>query len=96
MSDADPSSFSSMLTLFWAYLAGALTLINPCVLPLLPITIAAAFQSNRYGPLILAGGLVASFTIVGVGVTAPQLTLQTTQLCSAQLACARSCPRPEV
>lgn len=59
-----------MSTLFWAYLAGALTLINPCVLPLLPITIAAAFQANRLGPLVLSSGLVVSFTVVGVGVTA--------------------------
>jgi len=59
-----------MSTLFWAYMAGALTLINPCVLPLLPITIAAAFQASRAGPLVLAAGLVVSFTSVGVGVTA--------------------------
>ncbi|MFT5390848.1 MAG: cytochrome c-type biogenesis protein [Gammaproteobacteria bacterium] len=59
-----------MLNLFWAYLAGTLTLINPCVLPLLPIIVATAFQSSRKGPLLLALGLVVSFTIVGVGVTA--------------------------
>lgn len=59
-----------MLTYFWAYLAGALTLINPCVLPLLPIIIATAFQSSRIGPLMLALGLILSFTLVGVGVTA--------------------------
>ncbi len=47
-----------------------LTLINPCVLPLLPIIIATAFQNSRYGPLALATGLVVSFTLVGVGVTA--------------------------
>ena len=59
-----------MTTYFWAYLAGTLTLINPCVLPLLPIIIATAFQSTRLGPLALACGLVVSFAIVGVGVTA--------------------------
>jgi cytochrome c biogenesis protein CcdA len=58
------------MTYVWAYLAGMLTLINPCVLPLLPITIAAALQSSRLGPMWLAGGLVASFVVVGVGVTA--------------------------
>ncbi len=55
---------------FWAYVAGLLTLINPCVLPLLPIIIASSFQSNRAGPLALAIGLIVSFTIVGVGITA--------------------------
>ena len=58
------------MTYLWAYLAGTLTLINPCVLPLLPIIIAASFQSSRYGPLLLAAGLVLSFTVIGVGVTA--------------------------
>jgi cytochrome c biogenesis protein CcdA len=58
------------MTYLWAYLAGTLTLINPCVLPLLPITVAAAFQASRLGPLALAGGLVAAFMVVGFGVTA--------------------------
>ena len=58
------------MTYFWAYLAGLLTLINPCVLPLLPIVIAASFQSSRIGPLMLAAGLTFSFTLAGVAVTA--------------------------
>lgn len=33
-----------MLVYFWAYAAGVLTLVNPCVLPLLPIVIASALQ----------------------------------------------------
>lgn len=55
---------------FWAYVAGLLTLINPCVLPLLPIIIASSFQSTRAGPFALAAGLILSFTIVGAGITA--------------------------
>jgi len=39
------------VTYIWAYLAGLLTLINPCVLPLVPIVIAASFQSSSIGPL---------------------------------------------
>ena len=58
------------MTYVWAYLAGTLTLINPCVLPLLPIVIATAFQSSRLGPLMLAVGLTLSFAVIGVGVTA--------------------------
>jgi cytochrome c biogenesis protein CcdA len=54
----------------WAYLAGILTLINPCVLPLLPVTIAAAFQAHRAGPLVLTAGLVSAFMVVGFGITA--------------------------
>ena len=58
------------MTYVWAYVAGTLTLINPCVLPLLPVIIAAAFQSSRLGPLMLALGLTVSFAVIGVGVTA--------------------------
>ena len=58
------------MTYVWAYAAGLLTLINPCVLPLLPIVIAAAFQNSRLGPLALAAGLTVSFAVLGVSVTA--------------------------
>ena len=58
------------MTYVWAYVAGTLTLINPCVLPLLPVVIAAAFQGSRLGPLMLAIGLTFSFAVIGVGVTA--------------------------
>ena len=59
-----------MMTYFWAWLAGILTLINPCVLPLLPIIIAGALQSHRLGPIMMAIGLTVSFATVGVLVTA--------------------------
>ena len=58
------------MTYLWAYVAGLLTLINPCVLPLLPIVIAASFQNSRHGPLALAAGLTISFAVLGVSVTA--------------------------
>ena len=58
------------MTYVWAYVAGLLTLINPCVLPLLPLVIAAAFQNSRLGPLALAAGLTVSFAVLGVSVTA--------------------------
>ena len=58
------------MTYLWAYAAGLLTLVNPCVLPLLPIVIAAALQHSRAGPLMLAAGLTLSFAVIGVGVTA--------------------------
>lgn len=51
-----------------AYAAGALTILSPCVLPLVPIVLGSAAQAHRYGPLALAGGLVASFTGVGFAV----------------------------
>ncbi len=48
-----------------AYAAGALTILSPCVLPLVPIVLGSAAQAHRYGPFALAAGLVGSFTLTG-------------------------------
>jgi cytochrome c biogenesis protein CcdA len=48
------------------YAAGLLTLINPCVLPVLPIVLATALQAGRSGPLILAAGMSVSFVTLGL------------------------------
>lgn len=51
-----------------AYAAGALTILSPCVLPLVPIVLGSAAQKHRFGPLALASGLVLSFTLTGFAV----------------------------
>ncbi|MDH7971590.1 cytochrome c biogenesis CcdA family protein [Sphingomonas sp. AR_OL41] len=51
-----------------AFAAGALTILSPCVLPLVPIVIGSAAQRHKWGPFALALGLVASFTLVGFAV----------------------------
>lgn len=56
------------MDLLFGYLAGLLTLINPCVLPVLPIVLATALQAGRGGPLVLAAGMSLSFVIVGMSV----------------------------
>src|SRR5690349_21513779 len=43
-------------------LAGALTILSPCVLPVLPFVLFATLERHRFGPLALAGGLVVAFT----------------------------------
>ncbi|MEI8144382.1 MAG: cytochrome c biogenesis protein CcdA, partial [Alphaproteobacteria bacterium] len=53
----------SALTL--AFLAGVMTTLNPCVLPVLPVIVASAFVHGPSGPIVLAGGMVASFTLLG-------------------------------
>jgi len=58
------------MELVFAYGAGLLTLINPCVVPVLPIVIATALQASRMGPVVMAAGLSLSFVVLGVGVTA--------------------------
>lgn len=52
------------------YAAGLLTLINPCVLPILPIVLATALQAGRLGPLAVAGGMSLSFVSLGLLVSA--------------------------
>ena len=53
-----------------AYGAGLLTLINPCVLPILPIVLAGALQASRWGPLALAAGMGLAFVTLGFAVIA--------------------------
>jgi cytochrome c-type biogenesis protein len=58
------------MELIFAYLAGLLTLINPCVLPVLPIVLASSLHRDRRAPLALAAGMSLSFVGLGLGVTA--------------------------
>jgi len=54
----------------FAYGAGLLTLINPCVLPVLPIVLVSALNATKAGPIALAAGMSLSFVVFGVLVTA--------------------------
>lgn len=58
------------MDLIFSFIAGLLTLINPCVLPVLPIVLASALQGHRLGPVALAAGMSASFATLGLLVTA--------------------------
>ncbi|MFZ5749719.1 MAG: cytochrome c biogenesis CcdA family protein [Pseudomonadota bacterium] len=58
------------MDLIFAYLAGLLTLINPCVLPVLPIVLATSLQADRRAPIALALGMSVSFVTLGLGVAA--------------------------
>ena len=49
-----------------AFLAGALSVLSPCVLPILPIVLGAATTQHRLGPAALAGGLALSFVAIGL------------------------------
>lgn len=46
--------------LLLAFVAGTLSVLSPCVLPLLPVVVGAALQQHRHGPLALGVGLVVS------------------------------------
>jgi len=68
-----------------AYLAGLLTLINPCVLPVLPIVLVSALNASKAGPVALAAGMSVSFVVFGVLVTAFGASIGLTQDKLAQI-----------
>jgi len=54
-----------MLAIGLAFLAGLLTIFNPCVLPLAPVVVAGASARDPRGPFALAAGLALTFGVVG-------------------------------
>ena len=58
-----------MTSLLFAFLAGVLSILSPCVLPLLPVVLGAAASKGRAGPIFLAAGLVVSFVAIGLFVS---------------------------
>ncbi|QEX20728.1 cytochrome C biogenesis protein DipZ [Hypericibacter adhaerens] len=48
-----------------SYLAGALTIVSPCILPVLPFVFASGTRPFRRGGLPLLIGLAATFALVG-------------------------------
>ena len=55
-----------LATLFFAFVAGTLTVMSPCVLPVLPMVLGAAASKGRSGPVFLALGLTLSFVAIGM------------------------------
>lgn len=49
-----------------SFVAGLLTALSPCVLPLLPIVLATAAAKHRLAPAALALGLAVSFTAIAL------------------------------
>jgi cytochrome c-type biogenesis protein len=49
-----------------AFVAGVLSILSPCVLPILPIALGAAASEHRGGPVALAAGLAVSFVVIGL------------------------------
>lgn len=54
------------MDILFAFLAGILTLLNPCVLPVLPVVLIAALNEHRAGPLYLCAGMSVTFVTVGL------------------------------
>jgi cytochrome c-type biogenesis protein len=49
-----------------AFVAGVLTSLSPCVLPILPLVLGAAASERKYGSVALAAGLAISFIVFGL------------------------------
>jgi cytochrome c biogenesis protein CcdA len=49
-----------------AFVAGVLSVLSPCVLPILPIVLGAAASERKWGPIALAVGLSVSFVAIGM------------------------------
>lgn len=47
------------------FLAGLLSTLSPCVLPLIPILLGSATNAHPRAPLALAGGLALSYALIG-------------------------------
>src|SRR5438093_3300860 len=52
-----------VLLLLIGFLAGVITAISPCVLPVLPIVLAGGASGGRRRPYAIVAGLVASFCL---------------------------------
>ncbi|HEX2045821.1 MAG TPA: cytochrome c biogenesis protein DipZ [Gaiellaceae bacterium] len=59
-----------LLLLGVAFVAGVVTAISPCVLPVLPIVLAGGASGGRARPYAIIAGLVASFTVFTLLATA--------------------------
>ena len=46
--------------------AGSLTTLSPCVFPLLPLVLGGALQRNRFAPVAMGVGMIASFAAIGM------------------------------
>ena len=61
-----PLEFASIAI---ALVAGVLSVLSPCVWPLVPIVMTSASGQSRFGPLFLALGLSLSFAVAGAFLT---------------------------
>ncbi len=53
------------LNLGLAMIAGFLSTLQPCVLPLIPIVLGGALYQNKYAPIYIGLGMVAFYTLLG-------------------------------
>ncbi len=57
------------VSLITVFAAGLITILSPCILPILPPFLAASLAQNRYKPIFIALGLMVGFSSVGILIT---------------------------
>nr|WP_321496673.1 cytochrome c biogenesis CcdA family protein [uncultured Methanolobus sp.] len=58
------------LTPMASFIAGIVSVLSPCVLPLLPIVLAYSTGNSKLRPLAIIAGLTFSFTVMGIAASA--------------------------
>lgn len=58
----------SLASYGFGFLAGVLSTLSPCVLPIVPILLGTAVNAHPRAPLALAGGLAISYAVIGTTV----------------------------
>lgn len=51
---------------FLALLAGIMTILSPCILPVVPIVLASSLGKSKLKPIWITLGLIVSFTLFGI------------------------------
>jgi cytochrome c biogenesis protein CcdA len=54
-----------MINLLLSMAAGGLTILSPCVLPVVPLVMGGSSRSSRFGPIALLAGMIISFAVIG-------------------------------
>lgn len=57
------------VSIFTIFLAGFITILSPCILPILPPFLATSLKQSKWKPVFITLGLMAGFTLVGVGIS---------------------------
>src|SRR5689334_12957562 len=57
------------LLLLVAFIAGVVTVLSPCILPILPIVLGTSLNGGKLRPLGIIAGLVISFSIFTLVIT---------------------------
>src|SRR5271156_3168406 len=60
----DMHRYNAMALLILAFLGGILTIVSPCILPVLPFVFSRADQPFRRSGLPLLAGMVVTFSLV--------------------------------